>query len=185
MKVLVLSLMAIFTLQTVSAQTTTSIQDPNYVGVKVYSSTGYSGAATACTDLNATYQFPGGIGSVKVYGPWKLVNTSSNLSISEDDSHYNGSGSGTWKLEQTSEKYFGIIYSDPNYRGQATYVKLNKTENFFETGKSMKLKRPANVGWSDASGYQRTFKAGNYAKLRKDLARIDLHMKYSRVGDGQ
>ncbi len=185
MKVLFLSFMVFFTYQMNSAQSTKSIHDPNYTGVKVYSSSGYTGAATSCTNVNSTYEFPGGISSVKVYGPWKLVNTSNGLSISEDDSHYNGNGGGTWRLEQTSDKYFGIIYSDSQYSGQATYVKLNKTENFFENGKSMKLKRPAKVGWSNYTGYQRTFKAGNYPNLRKELARIDVNMKYSRVEEGQ
>ena len=180
MKQLILTFTACLIISTLGySQSFLPIKDPNYKGVKVYSGSGYSGVATSCTSLSATYSFPSGISSVKVYGAWKLVNQSNGLAIREDDATYNGSGGGNWKLEKSNEKFHGIAYSESNFSGQATYLKMYKNEQLYEDMKSLKLNLPAHVGWADFTGYQKTYQAGNYSSLPYDLARADLHIKYA------
>ena len=178
LKVLTLFL---FLSQMVAAQSTRSIVDSKYHGIKVYSGTGYSGSATELDPIDGrVVTFPNGIGSVKIYGAWKLVNQDNGLVISQDDSHYNGNGGGTWIVEETSDKYFGIAYTGNNFSGEATYLKLNKTESFYAPIKSLKLIRPARIGWASATGYQRRYLAGEHPRLPKELGRIDINMKYAK-----
>lgn len=162
----------------VSAQSLATIRDPNYKGVKVFEDGGYRGASVPCTVEGNIYSFPQGIGSVKVYGAWKLVHQTNGLEITADDVTYNGSGSGSWKLERTNDKYFGIAYTGVNYTGEATYLKMYKNENLHSDMKSLKLGMPANLGWSQYSGYQTKYQSGDYSTLPYDLARVDINIRY-------
>ena len=149
------------------------VKDANYWGVKVYSGSGYTGSATYCTQRNQTYTFPQGIGSVKVYGPWKLVQGS--LEITEDDASHGGSGGGTWTLRKTSDKYSGIVYTNANYSGQATYLKGGVAQlTGSGTFRSLKLVTPAKIGWHGVTGLQKCIR-GNHATLENVGARIDIN----------
>ncbi len=155
------------------------IKDPNYWGVKVYSGSGYSGTAIYCTTRNQSYTFPQGIGSVKVYGPWKLVQ--GNQEITEDRSSYNGSGGGSWTLIKTSDRYSGIVYTGANYSGQATYLKQGvATLTGNGTFRSLKLVSPAKIGWYGVTGLQKCLR-GDHPTLQNVGARIEINtFKYGK-----
>ena len=155
------------------------VKDPNYWGVKVYAGVGYSGTATYCTTKNQSYTFPQGINSVKVYGPWKLVQ--GNQEIDKDDANYDGSGGGSWTLRKTSDKYSGIVYTGANYSGQATYLKQG-TANLTgdNTFRSLKLVAAGKVGWSGVTGLQKCLR-GNHPTLERVGERIEINtFKYGK-----
>jgi hypothetical protein len=160
------------------------VWDSNYQGVKVFAATGFSGTTTVCIKEGAIYSFPQGIKSVKVYGPWRLVNTSNSLVISQDDPYYNGTGGGTWRLEKTSERFYGIAYSQANFKGEATFLKIGRTTSFHTPVKSLLLGLPAKLGYSNTTGYQ-TCTRGKKKSLRYPVARVDLDWKYGEcAGSG-
>ncbi|MCB0666595.1 MAG: hypothetical protein KDC80_12255, partial [Saprospiraceae bacterium] len=154
--------------------------DPNYKGVKVYSGNGYSGSATTCLNVGQSYTFPNGIGSVKVYGPYKLEHQNGSVNIEEDDPQFNGSGSGTWTLRKTATKYYGIAYSSTNFGGQATYLKLGRNENIGFAAKSLKTGYPAKIGFATSTGYGPCWPADRYSTCSQDVARVDISLQYSK-----
>ena len=157
---------------------TGSVTDPNYQGVKVFSSTGYSGSATTCNIVGRTYTFPKGIKSVKVYGAYKLVNINNSLSLTQDDPYYSSSGGGTWKLVRTTDRYYGIAYSESNYSGEATYLKLGRKTDFFKPVKSLKLGVAAKIGYSNSTGYQECI-TGYHKTLGSPVSRVDINWSYT------
>lgn len=100
----------------------TKVKDPNYKHIRVYSQAGYSGSVISISTVNQVYDLTN-IGSVKVFGSWKLVNVAQpSIQITEDKPNYVGSASGGWKLEESDIVHKAIVYPSPDFQGLPTFL---------------------------------------------------------------
>ena len=119
-----------------SSQEEINIIDPNNIGVILYSDENYQGDEKRLVKFDTRYNSDFVVKSIKVLGNYKL-HSSRQVIISSDTKKITLSDEFFW-IEESNSFHVAIAYSDTNFKGQATYLKVFQVYNS-DSIKSLKM----------------------------------------------